>query len=53
MANMMHWLRDGKPMGFTPLEGIGPAADGFWKGYLEQSGRGDTLCMKLGVGGAD
>lgn len=47
MANTMQWLRDGKPKGFTPLDGIGPAADGFWKGYLEQTGSGDTLCLKL------
>lgn len=47
MANMMQWLRDGKPKGFTQLEGVGPAADGFWKGYLEQAGRGDTLTIKL------
>jgi 2-polyprenyl-3-methyl-5-hydroxy-6-metoxy-1,4-benzoquinol methylase len=47
MANTMRWLRDGTPKGFTPLDGIGPAADGFWKGYLEQTGSGDTLCLKL------
>ncbi len=47
LANTMRWLRDGKPAGFSPLEGIGPAADGFWKGYLEQNGSGDTLCLKL------
>jgi 2-polyprenyl-3-methyl-5-hydroxy-6-metoxy-1,4-benzoquinol methylase len=47
LANTMQWLRDGKPKGFAPLDGIGPAADGFWKGYLEQTGSGDTLCLKL------
>ena len=47
MANTMQWLRDGKPKGFAPLDGIGPTADGFWKGYLEETGSGDTLCLKL------
>lgn len=47
MSNMLQWLRDGKPTGFTALPGIGPAADSFWKGYLEETGRADTLCMKL------
>lgn len=47
MSNMLQWLRDGKPMGFTTLPDIGPAADGFWKGYLEEIGRADTLCIKL------
>lgn len=47
MSNMLQWLRDGKPMGFATLPGIGPVADGFWKGYLEEIGCADTLCMKL------
>jgi 2-polyprenyl-3-methyl-5-hydroxy-6-metoxy-1,4-benzoquinol methylase len=47
MSNMLQWLRDGKPMGFVTLPVIGPVADGFWKGYLEEVGRADTLCMKL------
>ena len=47
MSNMLQWLRDGRPMGFSTLSGIGPAADGFWKGYLEEIGRADTLFMKL------
>jgi 2-polyprenyl-3-methyl-5-hydroxy-6-metoxy-1,4-benzoquinol methylase len=53
MANMLQWLRDGKPMGFAPLPGIGQGADGFWKGYLEQTGRADTLCMKLRLGNSE
>ena len=47
MSNMLQWLRDGKPMGFATLPGIGSVADGFWKGYLEEIGRADTLCMNL------
>lgn len=47
MSNMLHWLRDGKPSGTATLPSIGPTADGFWKGYLEENGRADTLCMKL------
>lgn len=53
MANALHWLRDARPMGFARLEGIGPAADGFWKGYLEETGSGDTLCMKLSANPAE
>jgi 2-polyprenyl-3-methyl-5-hydroxy-6-metoxy-1,4-benzoquinol methylase len=47
MSNMLSWLREGRPTGFATLPGIGPAADGFWKGYLQEIGRADTLCMKL------
>ena len=47
MANMLQWLRDGRPMGFTALPSIGPVADYFWRGYLKEIGRADTLCMKL------
>lgn len=49
MSNMLQWLRDGKPMGFAAMPDIGPAADCFWKGYLEQIGRADTLCMRLQI----
>lgn len=47
MSNMLQWLRDGKPKGFASLAGIGPVADSFWKGYLEQTGQADMLCMRL------
>ena len=47
MSNALQWLRDGEPKGFTAVAGIGPVADSFWKGYLEQTGQADMLCMRL------
>ena len=47
MANLLHWLRDRRPRGDAPLAGIDTLADGFWKSYLEASGRSDTLFMTL------
>lgn len=47
MANALQWLRDKKPKGFSQLPGIGPSADGFWKGYLQEIGQADTLSLRL------
>jgi 2-polyprenyl-3-methyl-5-hydroxy-6-metoxy-1,4-benzoquinol methylase len=47
MANALHWLRDRRPKGDTPIAGIDTMADGFWTSYLEASGRSDTLFMTL------
>lgn len=43
LANTMLWLRDRRPPGGAPLPGISPAADGYWKSYLESSGQSDTV----------
>jgi 2-polyprenyl-3-methyl-5-hydroxy-6-metoxy-1,4-benzoquinol methylase len=47
LSNALAWLRDRKPSGFAALPGIEPVADAFWKAYLEQVGRSDTLFMWL------
>ncbi len=47
MANALLWLRDRCPKGDASLAGIDSLVDGFWKSYLEASGRSDTLFMTL------
>jgi len=47
MANMLLWLRDRTPKGNARMDGIDALADGFWKSYLETTGRSDTLFMIL------
>lgn len=47
MANALHWLRDNKPSGQRRLTGIGPMADAFWRGYLEDTGQSDCLYLFL------
>ena len=45
MANALHWLRDRRPRGETPMPALDRSADGFWRGYLESHGRADQLAM--------
>ncbi len=47
MANALHWLRDKRPMGNTAIPSIADTVDSFWKSYLEEHGRADTLFMRL------
>jgi 2-polyprenyl-3-methyl-5-hydroxy-6-metoxy-1,4-benzoquinol methylase len=47
MSNTLAWLRDSRPTGRTPLPGIQPVADEFWKTYLESSGQADCLVATL------
>ena len=42
---MVTAVRDRRPKGDASLAGINSLADGFWKSYLEDSGRPDTLFM--------
>ena len=45
MANALHWLRDRRPRGRTPMPPLDALADGFWQSYLESTGRADQLAM--------
>lgn len=47
MGNALRWLRDLRPTGTVPMEGLDHCADQFWKGYLENSGTSDCLFMAL------
>lgn len=38
LSNALQWMRRRSPGGQGRLNGIEPAADAFWKGYLEQRG---------------
>ena len=38
LSNTLQWMRRRAPGGHGRLKGIEPAADAFWKGYLEQHG---------------
>jgi 2-polyprenyl-3-methyl-5-hydroxy-6-metoxy-1,4-benzoquinol methylase len=57
IANTMHWLKDGKPRGRTPLAPLDATIDAHWQAWLEQSGRADNLYVILeradaGAGGS-
>ena len=45
MANALLWLRDRRPSGLGGLPVLDGIADGFWKSYLEGTGRADCLYM--------
>jgi len=47
MSNTLAWLRDNKPTGHVRLPGIDQLTDGFWKNYLEDTGRSDCIHMLL------
>ena len=47
LANALLWLRDRKPAGHVALPAIDRQADGFWRRWLEATGRADNLCILL------
>jgi 2-polyprenyl-3-methyl-5-hydroxy-6-metoxy-1,4-benzoquinol methylase len=47
MSNALHWLRDGKPRGRTPITPIDGAMDKNWQAWLESTGRADNLYMTV------
>lgn len=49
MANMLYWLRDGKPKGKLSMEGIDDMQDAFWKASLEKNKQSDNIYMELMV----
>jgi len=44
MANTLYWLRDGKPQGNLPMEGIDNMQDALWKASLEKKSKA-TICI--------
>ncbi len=47
MANALHWLRDRRPRGHDVMAPLDATTDGFWKGWLEATGRADCLYMSF------
>lgn len=47
MANTLHWLKEGKPRGRTPMAPIDGAMDKLWQSWLESTGRADNLYLIL------
>ncbi len=47
MSNALSWLRDRRPTGHARLSQIDGLADAQWKGWLEDRGLADCLCMRL------
>lgn len=47
LANALLWLRDGRPAGHTPLAGVEPEADAFWRGYLERRRQANNVGVLL------
>jgi SAM-dependent methyltransferase len=43
LSNALRWLRDRKPTGNKPLEGVTALADAQWTAYLEMEKRSDCL----------
>lgn len=47
IANALHWLRDRRPRGRTPLPPLDAALDKLWQSWLEASGRSDNVYLVL------
>lgn len=45
LANTLHWLKEGRPRGRTPMPPLDGAIDRHWQAWLEASGRADNLYM--------
>lgn len=48
LANLIHWLKCGKPMGYLPVEVDTPLTNQAWKTEIEGQWAGDNLCFILG-----
>lgn len=47
MGNALRWLRDRRPTGNIPMNGLDHGSDMYWQGYLEKMGTSDCLFMAL------
>jgi SAM-dependent methyltransferase len=47
LSNTLRWLRDRKPTGDAPMDGIDRTTDQTWKARLEAAGTSDCLFMTL------
>lgn len=45
LANLLHWLKDGRPGGRSPIAPIDGAIDHHWQAWLESNGRADNLSL--------
>jgi len=45
IANTMHWLKEGRPRGRTPMAPLDVTIDRHWQAWLEANGRADNLCL--------
>ena len=45
MANTLHWLKDGRPRGRTPMAPLDSTIDRHWQAWLESTGRADNLYL--------
>lgn len=45
LANTMHWLKEGRPRGRTPMAPLDGAIDRHWQAWLESTGRADNLYL--------
>lgn len=45
LANTMHWMKEGKPKGRTPMPTLDLAIDMHWQAWLEANGKADNLYM--------
>lgn len=45
LANTLHWLKEGKPRGRTPMAPLDAAIDRNWQVWLESTGRADNLYL--------
>jgi 2-polyprenyl-3-methyl-5-hydroxy-6-metoxy-1,4-benzoquinol methylase len=47
LANALHWLRDRRPRGDTPMDGIDSSIDDLWRSYLVRSGQSNNVAVEL------
>lgn len=45
LANTMHWLKEGRPRGRTPMAPLDGTIDRHWQAWLESTGRADNLYL--------
>lgn len=45
LANTMHWLKENRPRGRTPMAPLDGTIDRHWQAWLESTGRADNLYL--------
>jgi SAM-dependent methyltransferase len=43
LANTMHWLKEGKPFGRSPMKTLDATIDSHWQAWLQSTGKSDNL----------
>lgn len=47
LSNAFHWLRDKRPRGNEPIDGVARQADALWRSYCEETGQATNVGILL------